>query len=103
MGNSKRIEKFLLNEIKGQTVQDAVNTCNPRFYEWLKKTIKLDISRTIQVSTFLLNLTISRNHFPWFGSIEKVPLYYTSFYLYLLILVLLKSQKKYKLEMNYLF
>ncbi len=36
---------------------------NRRFFKWLKKILEFDISRTLQLNTFLINLYIAQNYF----------------------------------------
>ena len=52
-----------------KTVKELQKDLNHRFFEWLEKILKFDISRTIQVNTFLINFQIFQNYFPWFKAI----------------------------------
>jgi len=60
----------LIKELKNKTIKDLQEKLNQRFFEWLKKILKFDISRTIQVNTFLINFMIFLNYFPWFKAVS---------------------------------
>lgn len=40
-----------------------LDNLNGRFFKWLKKILKFDISRTLQLNTFLINFYIAQNYF----------------------------------------
>ena len=54
-----------------KTIRDVLNEINPRFFTILKKACELDITRTLQISTYLLNLNIAENYFPLMKAVLK--------------------------------
>ena len=55
-------------------VKDLVDKVNPRFFEWIKKILELNVSRALQISTFFTNFYIAQNFFPSITSLlESMP------------------------------
>ncbi len=62
MSSKKSIEKSLINET------------NLKFYIWLKKISKFDISRSLQISSFLINFHLAQNYFPGIDElVSEIP------------------------------
>ncbi|MEE9377779.1 MAG: hypothetical protein V3V33_07050 [Candidatus Lokiarchaeia archaeon] len=53
-------------------ISELAKEVNPVFFEWLKSTIKLDVIRSLEINTFLLNYFISLNYFPAHELIDKI-------------------------------
>ena len=61
-------------KLEGKTIKNVINNINPYFYEWLKEVLKLNLSRTLEICTLILNFMISQNYFPWMKAItNKFP------------------------------
>lgn len=56
---------------KNKTIQDALKDINPDFFDWLSELIPLNITRTLDLSTFLLNFIMSITYFPWMRTLFK--------------------------------
>ena len=56
---------------KNRTIQDALKDINPDFYKWLSEISTLNITRTLDLSTFLLNFIMSITYFPWMRTLFK--------------------------------
>ena len=55
-------------------VKDLIDKVNPRFFNWLKKILELNVSRALQISTFFTNFYIAQNFFPSITSLlESMP------------------------------
>ena len=60
--------------LNGLIVKDLIDKINPRFFEWLKKILELNVSRALQISTYFSNFYIVQNYFPSFSSLlELMP------------------------------
>ena len=55
-----------------RSILDIADEANPYFFEWLKSTINLDVIRSLEINTFLLNYFISLNYFPAHELIDKI-------------------------------
>ena len=58
-------------DLEGKIVQDAMNNINPEYFEWLKEISYFNVSRTLEICTFILNLMIAQNYFNWMKEIKK--------------------------------
>jgi len=52
-------------------IQRILDRINSSFINILKKASELDVTRTLQISTYFLNLNIAENYFPYMNSILK--------------------------------
>ncbi|TKJ23364.1 MAG: hypothetical protein CEE43_04300 [Promethearchaeota archaeon Loki_b32] len=55
-----------------RSLLDIADEVNPYFFEWLKSTISLEVIRSLEINTFLLNYFISLNYFPAHELIDKI-------------------------------
>ena len=53
--------------LNGLIVKDLIDKIDPRFFEWLKKILELNVSRALQISTYFSNFYIVQNYFPSFS------------------------------------
>ena len=55
-------------------LKDLLDNLNPRFYDWLNDILELNVSRTLQLCTYLVNFFIYANYFPNFDVLnEQLP------------------------------
>ena len=47
-----------------EALKENIKILNLRFFNWLKKFLEFDISRTLQLNTFLINFYFAQNYFP---------------------------------------
>lgn len=53
------------------SIKDLIKNTNPDFYQWLMNIGDLDVLRTLDVCTFLLNVFIAQKYFPWYKIVNK--------------------------------
>ena len=56
---------------KYKSIKELLEITNPKFYNWLNKILKCNVSRTIPLCTYLLNFNLSKNYFPWFDTLYR--------------------------------
>jgi len=52
------------DKFKDKRFKDITDKVNPEFFEWIKKSLNLDVSRALLICTYLLNYNIAENYFP---------------------------------------